>query len=514
MREVPAPAPWQADSLELSSVGIDIGSATSHLVFSRLRLRREAQRLSSRFVVVAREVLWRSPVRLTPYLGGQSIDAGALERFIDGCYRDAGVAPDDIDTGAVILTGEALKRRNARAIADLFAAHGGKFVCASAGHHLEAVMAAHGSGAVALSRDYGRPLLHLDIGGGTTKAALIHDGEILQTAAIAAGGRLVVVSGAVASRVEEPAIVASRHLGIPLALGAPVTAAVAGKLGDALAGAVAELAKGEVSSPLARALLLTEPLALPVRPAAVTVSGGVAEYLYGNEHRDFSDIAAALASALRRRLARDLPGVPLLECRQRIRATVIGASQFSVQVSGNTIDVAGEPALPMLNLPVLYPRIDLGGPVTPAQVSDGIVAAAAGMGLGSGPGEVALGFAWQGDPSYARLRALAEGILSGRSRIGRAHHPLVLLLSGDVAKSLGRLLRAELGLRGPSVILDGLELAEFDHVDIGQVIAPAGTVPVTIKSLLFGADSPVSRPEGPPGEQSARPARQPATRPA
>jgi ethanolamine utilization protein EutA len=490
-----ATAPWEADTIVLRSVGIDIGSSTSHLVFSRLRLRREAQRLSSRFAVVAREVLWRSPVTFTPYLCGRDIDAGTLEGFVEGWYRDAGVAPDEIDSGAVILTGEALKRRNARAIADLFAAQGGKFVCASAGHHLEAVMAAHGSGAVALSRQAVRPLLHLDVGGGTTKAALIDDGEILQTAAIAAGGRLVVASGAVASRVEDPARLAARHLGMPLELGGPVPAPVTGELADALAAAVTELAKGEVSSPLARDLLLTEPLRPARRPGAVTVSGGVAEYLYGHEERDFGDIAPALARALRRHLARDLPGVPLLECGQRIRATVIGASQFSVQVSGNTIDVAGEPVLPKVNLPVLYPRIDLSGQVTPSQVSDAIVDAAARMGVAGGLGELALGFAWRGDPSYPRLRAVAEGIIAGRSRIGRARQPLVLLLSGDVARSLGRLMREELGMGGQAVILDGLELAEFDHVDIGQMIAPSGAVPVTIKSLLFGADGHEPRPE-------------------
>ena len=487
------PAPWQADHIELRSVGIDIGSSTSHLVFSRLRLRREAQRLSSRFTVVAREVLWRSPVSFTPYTTGNLIDASALADFIDTCYRDAGVAPDDIDSGAVILTGEALKRRNARAIADLFAARSGKFVCASAGHHLEAVMAAHGSGAVAMSRQAGRPLLHLDVGGGTTKAALISGGEIQQTAAIAVGGRLVVTGDAAQPagtviRADEPARVAARHLGLPLALGEPVPPAVTGKLADAMAGAVTELAVGEVSSPLAEELLLTDPLRPAGPPQGVTVSGGVAEYFYGHEHRDFRDLAPALAEALRRRLASDLPGVPVLDCAQRIRATVIGASQFSVQVSGNTIDVAGEAALPWSNLPVLYPRIDLTGPIKPEQVSDAIVAAAVRMDLAGGPLEVALGFAWQGDPSYPRLRALAEGILAGRSRIGRAHQPLVLLLSGDVAKSAGRIMREELGLRGPAVVLDGLELAEFDHVDIGQVIRPSGTVPVTIKSLLFGTD--------------------------
>jgi ethanolamine utilization protein EutA len=74
----------------------------------------------------------------------------------------------------VILTGEAIKRKNAQAIDELFAAEAGKFVCATAGHKLECTLAAHGAGAVKLSKERGDTcLLHVDIGGGTTKLALI-----------------------------------------------------------------------------------------------------------------------------------------------------------------------------------------------------------------------------------------------------------------------------------------------------------------------------------------------------
>jgi ethanolamine utilization protein EutA len=478
------------EHVDLETVGIDIGSSTSHLVFSRVHLRREAQGLSSRFVVTGREVRWRSPVILTPYQHGHLIDSAALDRFVGECYRSAGVTPDDVDTGAVILTGEALKRRNARAIADLFAGQGGKFVCASAGHHLEATMAAHGSGAVALSRDTGQTVLHLDIGGGTTKLALIRAGQVAETAAIAAGGRLLALDGRVACRIEEPATVAAEHLGIRLALGEPVPGPAVTALAEALAGAVAELATGVVSSPLARALLVTDPPALAAAPDVITVSGGVAEYLYHRETRDFGDIAPALARAIERRLGRDLTGVPLRETTHRIRATVIGASQFSVQVSGSTVDVRDESLLPVSNLPVVYPHLDLGGDFTAREVSRAIAAAAKRMDV-TGRDQVALAFAWAGDPSYPRLRALAEGVLAARSPAspagpaGVTGAPIVLLLSGDVAQSLGRLLVAELNAGVPLIVLDGLDLTEFDYVDIGPVIRPAGVVPVIIKSLLF-----------------------------
>ena len=182
---------WSADNIVLRTVGVDIGSSTSHLMFSRVHLQRLSEALSSRFVVVNREMLWRSPILLTPYSSGRTIDAERLGAFISDSYKEAGLTPEDIDSGAVILTGEALKRRNSRAIADLFADQSGKFVCALAGHHLEAVMAAHGSGAVEYSRRHHKTVLNVDIGGGTTKLALAHGGRLLGHAAVAVGGRLV-----------------------------------------------------------------------------------------------------------------------------------------------------------------------------------------------------------------------------------------------------------------------------------------------------------------------------------
>src|SRR5216684_2927209 len=183
---------WSADNVELTTVGIDIGSSTSHLMFARVHLHRLSTALSSRFVVVERKILRQSPILLTPYAADFTIDTGTLADFIGRCYADAGLARGAVDSGAVILTGEALKRRNARAIADLFAQEAGKFVCASAGHQMECQLSANGSGAVALSRGHGVTLLNVDIGGGTTKFTLIEHGRIIATAAIAVGGRLVV----------------------------------------------------------------------------------------------------------------------------------------------------------------------------------------------------------------------------------------------------------------------------------------------------------------------------------
>src|SRR5260221_9614760 len=187
---------------------------------ARVHLPRLSTAMSSRFVVVERKILWQSPILLTPYRPDYTIDVDDLSGFIGGCYAYAGIQRDKVDSGAVILTGEALKRKNARAIADLFSDEAGKFVCASAGHQMECQMAAHGSGAVALSRGHNATLLNVDIGGGTTKFALIEKGRILATCAIAVGGRLIVEDGEHGlTRIEPPVEEVAKELGIELALG-------------------------------------------------------------------------------------------------------------------------------------------------------------------------------------------------------------------------------------------------------------------------------------------------------
>ncbi|HTD76040.1 MAG TPA: ethanolamine ammonia-lyase reactivating factor EutA, partial [Chloroflexota bacterium] len=228
---------WALDNVELTTVGVDVGSSTSHLLFARLHLQRLTQSLSSRFVVVHREVLHRSPILLTPYRPDDGlIDVQALEQFVEAAYAEAGLTPKDVDTGAVILTGAALERANARAVAELFAGSGGKFVCASAGHNLEGILAAHGSGAVALSHQRGDTLLHIDVGGGTTKLGLLHDGEVLATAALHVGGRLVAFDGDERiTRIEPSARLVAEQLGIPLSLGARLTTHDRRRLARALA---------------------------------------------------------------------------------------------------------------------------------------------------------------------------------------------------------------------------------------------------------------------------------------
>jgi ethanolamine utilization protein EutA len=494
---------WKLENVELTTVGIDIGSSTSHLMFAAVRLQRKAQLLSSQFVVVERKVLWKSPILLTPFLAGGSIDAGRLGAFVADCYREAGLAADAIDTGAVILTGEAVKRSNARAIAQLFAADCGKFVCASAGHHLESALAAHGSGAVALSRASGQAILNVDIGGGTTKLALVDAGRIVATGAMAVGGRLLAFDpqGRL-TRIDESALAAAQALGVELELGKRPGAVVLERVTAALADAAIAAIRGDPPTGLALRLLLTEPLASPLEPQGITFSGGVSEYIYGREASQFGDIAPALAARVAAACSSGRIAFPLREPAEGIRATVIGASQFTVQVSGKTIHVGAGVSLPLHNVPVISPVLALDD----ESISAASVAQAVHCALVRAPEvedqPIALAIHWRGDPHYKRLRALAEGIALAfapsthlASRASRLQ-PLILMIDGDIGRTLGHILEHELTIGRDVVSIDGIQLREFDFVDIGEVIRPADVVPVVIKSLLFsGAPAPGTKAE-------------------
>jgi ethanolamine utilization protein EutA len=477
-REALAQAIWKAENVELTTVGIDIGSSTSHLMFARVHLQRRTQMLSSEFVVVRREILWRSPILFTPFLPDFTIDADRLRQFIDSAYAEAGVAPERVDSGAVILTGEAIKRRNAEAIARLFASQAGKFVCASAGHHMECVLAAHGAGATAISRRTHRTVLNVDIGGGTTKVALIENGEVRSTCAIAVGGRLVVqdADGRVI-RVEQPALQAAQALGVELALGEILSKQARQCLVDALADAVLQLILGQSLQPLARQLLLTEPLERTAEPHLVTFTGGVSEYIFARETRTFGDIARPLGERIAAALA---SSGKVMDPGQGIRATVIGASQFTVQLSGKTIHLSRHAALPVRNVPVLFPPLDLDRPFDAAAV-----ASAAGdclKRLSPEKGQaVAFGIRWRGEPYYQRLRELAAGL----AQASPPGAPLIVIVDRDVGRLLGHILEHEIGLRAGVISIDGVQLREFDYVDIGELIEPTEVVPVVIKSLLF-----------------------------
>jgi len=486
---------WRQDNVTLATVGIDIGSSGTQVIFSRVHLRRLAEDLTSRYYVVARETLFQSPVTLTPYQNEERIDDAKLGAIIDDAYVAAGLPPEEIDTGVVILTGEALRRENAQAIAAILAEKGGEFVTATAGHHMEAMLAAYGSGAARASSDEGKRILNVDIGGGTTKLGLVENGKVVATAAIHIGGRLQVVENGKTVRLDPAGKHHAARAGFAWERGDIIEPADLQKVADTMADTlVAAILTRPLPDDIAR-LYLTEPIVNLGRIDGVMFSGGVAEYVYAREARDFGDLGQRLGRALRAHIDSGALPWPVLPAGECIRATALGASEYSVQLSGNTsyISAPGR-LLPRRNLQVLLPPFICAETIDPDALARAIRNHMTAFDVADTERDIALALRWSGLPSYPRLAAFAEGIRRGLAERIAKKLPLYIMLDGDVAQTLGHLLRDELHIASDLLLIDGVVLWDFDYIDLGRIRMPSYTVPVTIKSLVFSEDPRGPRP--------------------
>jgi ethanolamine utilization protein EutA len=486
---------WIADNVTLTSVGIDIGSAGTQVIFSKVHLRRLSEDLTSRYYVIGRETLFRSPVALTPYQSEERIDDDKLRSIIGEAYAAAGVDARDIDTGVVILTGEALRRENAQAIASLLAAQGGDFVCATAGHHMEAMLAGYGSGAARVSSDQGKRILNIDIGGGTTKLALIENGRVAATAAVHIGGRLQVTDerGHIV-RLDPAGQHHAAQAGFRWNKGDRAAPAELDRIAEYMADALIAAIRMSPLPPPLKALYLTEPITDLGHVDGIMVSGGVAEYVYGREERDFGDMGRRLGRALRRRLDAGALPWPLLPAGECIRATALGASEYSVQLSGNTSTITDPGTLlPRRNLQVLQPPYVSDEAIDAEALAAAIRSHFTAFDLTEGEAEVALALRWRGAPSHDRIFAFAQGIVRGIPDTIAQRKPLYIMLDGDIAQTLGAVLREELDVKSEILCIDGVVLWDFDYIDLGRIRLPSMTVPVTIKSLVFSEDPRLPR---------------------
>src|SRR6266545_3786379 len=471
----------EEDEICLLTVGVDIGSSTSHLVFSRIVL----ERLDARYVVSERETFYQSDILLTPYAAEEDIDADALGAFIARQYADAKVDPDEIDTGALILTGVAVRRRNARKIGELFARQAGKMVAVSAGDSMETVMAAHGSGAIARSIRDKATVMNVDVGGGTSKIAVCVDGRVTDVTALDVGARLICLDPAGRiERVEEAGRRFGTEHGISLDAGKQLAPEAARALAAGMAERLFEAMRGRSPAAGGSGLLRLEPLSIGAAIDQVTFSGGVAEYNYGREATTFGALGVLLTQEIRTRV--EGWGPKLERSNEGIRATVVGASQYTTQVSGSTIYVSPMETLPLRNVPVIAPTLPLDAEVIDAAVvSSAIKAVLRRLDLGAGDTPVALFVPWSGSATFQRLDAFCKGAVDGLSDVLARGHPLVLAGDGDVGGLLGIHLREEMRIGNAIVSVDGLELKDFDYIDIGVMLPTSGAVPVVIKSLIF-----------------------------
>lgn len=456
------------NSQKLLSVGIDIGTTTTQLIFSRLTIENQASSFSvPQISITGKEVVFQSAVHFTPLLDSSHIDAAKVRELVRQEYAAAGVAPADVQTGAVIITGETARKDNADVVLSTLSGFAGSFVVATAGPALESILAGKGAGCGELSQTRQQPVLNLDIGGGTTNMALFDNGQVVDTGCLNVGGRLVRYDAE--HRVDYISPVIAPFC--PLQLGQKVGESDLQPLARQLA-QVLEQALG-LREPDTLAQFITDKnIALSGAFPLLCFSGGVADTICADLPWDaFGDLGVLLGREIRASRLFDHPVVP---ARETIRATVIGAGSHSTDLSGSTIFYR-QMEFPLKNLPVIaLTRQEESLP--PAQLSARIGEKAA-----RHPDEqVVLALHGQSCDSFAALQRLGDGIAQGL-----AQQPAVIVAArADIGKALGQTLAGRLPNKG-LVCIDSVPLDEDMYLDIGNPVAGGQALPVVIKTLIL-----------------------------
>ena len=428
-------------SESLLSVGLDVGTTTTQMILSKLTVENRASGFSvPEMEITGREILYRAPVQFTPLSGPDLVDGDALRKLLQAQYDAAEIRREDVDTGAVIITGETSRKENAGTVLKALSSFAGEFVVATAGPDLESVLAAKGAGADTFSAETGKTVLHMDIGGGTSNLALIEDGKIIRTGCFNVGGRLL-RSGYVSPVLE----------GIGNA-----PAEVIPQLVKCLEMAAGLRPKEEIYEKL-HTKETARPWLVPEKPCVISFSGGVADCMKNDYPPDaFGDIGPQLGRAIRESL---LCQGEYRFGEETVGATVIGAGCHSAKLSGSTVFYRGI-QFPLQNLPVVE--------LSPEGVFSAGEEDAVPVYMLSGPLPT----------DYEGLRQLAERIaLYFR---GKA---LYLSMEGDMAKALGNCLSLLLPRELPILCIDRVRLRQGDYLDVGAPVGPA--LPVVVKTLVL-----------------------------
>lgn len=470
----------------IRSVGIDIGTTTTQLIFSSLQIMNRAPATQvPRYEFIERKILYTSEIYLTPILPDATIDEQALREIIRAEYARAGFKPGDIETGAVIITGETAGARNARTVLLRLTEELGNFIVATAGPHLEAVIAGKGAGGDRYSEDYLTRVINIDIGGGTSNFAVFHSGRVEQTACIQVGGRLIEVEpNGTVTKIHPPVRSIMRQL-LPhfQERFTMLTFADIRMIVEKMADLIVECLQANPSN-LAKSLLLTAPLSPVEGKPCLTFSGGVGECYYYPElwqHAPFrfGDIGPLLARALSQHpyFSRQRILCP----RQTIRATVIGAGAHSLSLSGSTIWIdTGH--LPLRNIPVVHPNVDWRRPHP--ELKQAIVSSVRQQDLNPSHDVYAVFLPQDMPLKYQTIVEVTDELAQYFRQYDQKNFPALVICYHDVGKVLGMELAPQLRPRQVAII-DEVHLQEGDYIDIGESFFGGEIVPLTIKSLAF-----------------------------
>ena len=476
-----------ADTRSLLSVGLDIGTTTTQIIFSRLNLADVARPGQiPRMAITSREVLYQSPIVFTPLSDRDTVDAAKLNEIVRREYAAAGISPSQVETGAVIITGETAKKKNADEILRALSGLAGDFVVSVAGPHVESLIAGRGAGAALYSQSHYTVVTNVDIGGGSANSATFRSGNFLAAAAMNYGGRIIEIDHATGRirYIAEPAKLILADCQLSLNIGDTPPLSDLKRFTDRMADVTVDLVEG-TTSPLANKLYLTPPASISGKGTLLMFSGGIGHYYYHplmiNKVSDASihdDVGPLLAESLR--LHPILQTYEVIPPAETLRATVLGASTQTVTLSGSTI-WAEKDILPLRNVPVIRPTLDTD--LNPSKVVQAFTEAVRRWDIEINSDNFAVALDLNRSLDYVALLQLATGI-SEYSKLLPSEKPLIVIIERDYAQALGQTIKGLIPSRS-ILVIDQVGLMEGDYIDVGNPLMDGRVVPLSVKTLVF-----------------------------
>jgi ethanolamine utilization protein EutA len=476
-----------SNARSLLSVGIDVGTTTTQIIFSRLNLADVARPGQiPRLAITSREVLYQSPIVFTPLADRETVDATRLNEIVRREYQTAGVDPAQVESGAVIITGETAKKKNADQILRVLSGLAGEFVVSVAGPHVESLISGRGAGAAQYSQTHYTSVTNVDIGGGSANSVTFRSGNLLAAAAMNFGGRILEIEHATGQvrHIADPAKHILADCDLHLAIGDRPTFQDLHRFTDRMADMTVELIEG-TSSPLALKLYLTPPAPISGKGSVLMFSGGIGYYYYNPLHLKMvsdltlhDDVGPLLAESLRQHP--QLQTYEVCPPAETLRATVLGASTQTVTLSGSTIWAERE-ILPLRNVPVIRPT--LSGALDSDKVAQAVADAVVRWDVNADTDPFAVALDLNRSLDYPALLQLATG-LSEYSRSLPPGKPLVVIIERDYAQALGQTVKGLMPTR-PLLVIDQVGLMEGDYIDVGAPLMDGRVVPLSVKTLVF-----------------------------
>ena len=473
---------------EILSVGIDIGTSTTQLIFSRLVLENRASSYTvPRIDIVEKEVIYRSKIYFTPLLTQNEIDGEKVKEIVKAEYQSAGIKPEDLKTGAVIITGETARKSNANTVLAGLSDMAGEFVVATAGPDLESVLSAKGAGADVLSEEKREVIANVDMGGGTSNVAFFQKGALRGTSCMDIGGRLIKVeNGKISYIFHKIKKLAEMHQ-IQINVGDPADEGKLYKVCELMADQLAMGLHLKPADAIHAEMYTNDGEVLPDEPkiTGITFSGGVADCVNRTDFKntfEYGDIGVLLGRAIRENQAfKEANVYPAVET---IRATVVGAGSHTTNVSGSTISyAAGE--LPIKNIPVC--KVSLQDEKESESFKRSVQSM---LDLYKSEGEmerVAIAFSGEFHMGFAPVQQLAKDIVESAQDVIKSKHPLILVIEQDIAKVLGNAINVLLERKKDVICIDGINVQNGDYIDIGEPVGSGRVVPVVTKTLVFNS---------------------------